>query len=119
MSPTISPINFSATTLDNYTGFYATVLDDVFTREECAALLKLATTAQSWTHAGLRDGTIHNKFRNSGHITYVDPEASRMIYERLLPLVEKDLGEIKTGGQWEGMTGKVGRKQGPTWRLTG
>lgn len=119
MSPTTSPINFAETPLDNYAGSYATVLDDVFTHEECASLLKLATASESWVHAGLRDGTVHKKFRNSWHITYVDPKASMMIYERLRPLVEKEIGEIKVGGQWEGITGKTGRKQGPTWRLTG
>jgi len=41
-----------------------------------------------------------------------------MIYERLKPYVE-ELYEIAPGSKWAGITGKAGRKQGPTWKLVG
>ncbi|KDR83068.1 hypothetical protein GALMADRAFT_113235 [Galerina marginata CBS 339.88] len=119
----VHPINFSETQLDRYAGFYATILDDVFTPEECRDLLSLATKFATWLPAGLSaEGptqTVHSNFRNSERILHIDAEASNMVYERLLPLVEHDLGEIAVGGRWEGITGKTGRKQGPKWKLVG
>lgn len=123
MAPTINPIVFSETPLRHYAGYYATVLDDVFTPEECQSLLMQATKSSSWTPAGLSaegpSQTVHKNFRNSERILYIDSDTSRRIYERLRPLVEEELGEIKVGGKWDGITGKHGRKQGPTWKLVG
>ncbi|KAJ3504284.1 hypothetical protein NLJ89_g8017 [Agrocybe chaxingu] len=123
MPPTAARINFSETTLTHYTGFYATVLDDVFTPEECLELISSATAHSPWTPAGLSaEGptqTVHSSFRNSDRILYVDAAVSQRIYERLRPLVEGDIGEIKVGSRWDGVTGKMRRKQGPSWRLVG
>jgi hypothetical protein len=123
MTPTITPIVFAETALGGYAGFYATILDDVFTPEECRSLLSLAVTSQRWRPAGLaaeaEEQTVHSDFRNSEQIVYIDAEAAERIYQRLLPLVEEDIGELPVGGKWDGITGKKGRKQGPTWKLTG
>ena len=122
MVPIVTPINFGDTTLSHYDGFFATVLDDVFTQEECSSLLSLATVS-AWSPAGLSAGgpmqTVHSDFRNSERILYINSEPANMIYERLRPLVENDIGEIKVGGQWDGVTGKKGRKQGSGWKLVG
>lgn len=123
MAPIINPINFADTTLSHYAGYFATVLDDVFTQEECSTLLSLATASALWSPAGMSaEGptqTVHSNFRNSERILYINAETANMIYERVRPLVDNDMGEIKVGGQWDGITGKKGRKQGPAWKLVG
>ncbi|KAF8157966.1 hypothetical protein B0H34DRAFT_656470 [Crassisporium funariophilum] len=123
MSPTVTPIDFSVTSLDHYAGYYATILDDVFTQEECQSLLSLATSSGSWTPAGLSAAgptqTVHSNFRNSERILYFDAEAASRIYNRLSPLLEAAIGEIGVGGKLDGITGKKGRKQGSTWKMTG
>lgn len=123
MAPIVNPINFGDTPLSHYDGYFAAVLDNVFTQEECSALLSLATTSASWSPAGLSaEGptqTVHSNFRNSERILYISAEAANMIYERIRPLVEDDIGEIKVGDRWDGITGKKGRKQGPAWKLEG
>jgi len=123
MAPIVTPINFADTTLSHYDEYFATVLDNVFTQEECSTLLSLATASAAWSPAGLSaEGpteTVHSSFRNSERILYINAKTANMIYERLRPLVENDIGEIKVGGQWDGITGKKGRKQGPAWKLVG
>ena len=124
MAPIAKPINFLETVLSHYDGFYATVLDDVFTAEECREILALATASAEWVPAGLsaeaQTQTVHSNFRNSDRILLFNAtEASQRIYNKLRPLVEEDLGEIPVGGKWDGVTGKQGRKQGPTWKLVG
>jgi len=123
MAPIVTPINFADTTLSHYDGFFSTVLDDVFTQEECSSLLSLASASAPWSPAGLSaEGptqTVHSDFRNSERILYINSDSANMIYERLRPLVENDIGEFRVGGQWDGVTGKKGRKQGPGWKLVG
>lgn len=121
--PTAALIDFSSTPLaSSYSTFYAKILDDVFTPSECASLIRLAeTTPGGWKPAGLSaeglQQTVHSEFRNSERIIRVDEDASQMIYERLRPLVEQELGVIEPQGRWGGITGKVGRKQGETWKM--
>ncbi|KAF8963007.1 hypothetical protein BDZ97DRAFT_1822573 [Flammula alnicola] len=123
MPPVVRPINFADTELNHYAGFYAAILDDIFTEEECRSLLSLAVASESWSPAGLsaesETQTVHSTFRNSERILYINAESADNIYDRLRPLVEAEIGEVAVGGQWEGITGKKGRKQGPTWRLVG
>lgn len=117
---TSNPVNFAATALPQYSDFYATILDGVFTAEECASLIKLAESTGEWHPAGLsaeaEHETVHSNFRNSDRILRIDSEAAEMIYERLKPFVH-DILEIAPGGKWECITGKKGRKQGPTWKM--
>ncbi len=116
MAPTVTPIDFSKTALNHYAGFYAAILDDVFTQEECRALVSLAVSSGSWKPAALNAGgdvaTVHAEFRNSERILCTDEDAAQRIYHRLRPLVEAELSEIAVGGDWDGNTGKKGRKQG-------
>ncbi|KJA14487.1 hypothetical protein HYPSUDRAFT_72557 [Hypholoma sublateritium FD-334 SS-4] len=123
MAPTVTRIDFSNTALNHYAGFYAAILDDVFTQEECRALVSLAVSSESWKPATLPAGgdipTVHTEFRNSERILFFDEDAAHRIYLRLRPLVEAELGEITVGEDWDGITGKKGRKQGPTWKLAG
>ncbi|KAL0567277.1 hypothetical protein V5O48_014720 [Marasmius crinis-equi] len=119
MYPTI---DFASTPLAPcYAGFYAKVLDDVFTPAECAELITLAASqAGGWQPAGLstreEKQTVHRDFRNSERTLVIDEIVSKRIYDRLRPLVE-EIAVIAPKGPWAGITGKIGRKQGPTWEL--
>lgn len=118
-----NPIDFSSTPLDAcYSSFYAVVFDNVFTPEECTALLARASASAPWTPAGLNANsptqTVHTDFRNSDRIILIDDEMSQWIYDRLRPHVE-ELWEIVPASKWGVITGKEGRKQGPVWKLAG
>ena len=116
------PLDFSLTPLTKYTGFYAKIIDSVFTPSECASLIDLATAAGDWQPAGLSTGgetqTVHSDFRNSDRVLVFNEEAATMIYERLRPHVE-EIQEISAGERWACVTGKAERKQGPTWKMAG
>ncbi|KAJ2930910.1 hypothetical protein H1R20_g6174, partial [Candolleomyces eurysporus] len=121
-SSTATLIDFASTSLAaNYTSFYAKIVDDVFTEEECTELIKLASTApHEWKPAGLSTTgptqTVHTDFRNSDRALVFDDRVAAKIYERLRPLVP-EIHEISPTGEWSLITGKAGRKQGPTWKL--
>jgi hypothetical protein len=107
----------------DYPGYYMKVLDDVFTRDECEALIALAESDQAWKQAALHYGLkpnetyINTDYRNSERILRFDHEAANRLYERLLPYVP-ELLEIKPGGEWEGVVGVPGRVRG-VWKLIG
>jgi hypothetical protein len=115
---TMEPIDFSKTPLTQYSGYYAKVLDNVFTEAECTELAKLAT---EWTPAGLSaEGptqTVHSDFRNSDRCLVFDQAAADRIFQRLYPLVE-EIHKIAPSDKYGIITGKAGRKQGPTWKLS-
>ena len=119
---TVSPLDFSLTSLSAYTGLYAKVIDSVFTPLECASLIDLATVAGDWQPAGLstteETQTVHTNFRHSDRVLVFNTDTAAMIYERLRPYVE-EIQEIAPGGRCACVTGKPERKQGPTWRMSG
>lgn len=45
--PTISKIDFAASGIPQYANAYAIVIDDLFTRSECAELVNLASKANN------------------------------------------------------------------------
>ncbi|KAF7314728.1 P4Hc domain-containing protein [Mycena kentingensis (nom. inval.)] len=107
--PTVTPIDFSSTPLaSHYTGFYATIIDDFLTPEECASFSTRA--GEDWVPAGLMahgaEQTVHSNFRNSDRIIRIDEEAANMVYEKLAPLVP-ELQLLTPDGPWAGITGKV------------
>ncbi|KAG5652262.1 hypothetical protein H0H81_005615 [Sphagnurus paluster] len=124
---TVNFIEFSKTPLaGSYSGFYAKIIDGLFTSDDCARLLTLASTSADssslWQPAGLtmRDGvqTVHRDFRNSDRALVIDDVHAAWIYKKLRPYVE-DLHEIAPDANWGGITGRPGRKQGSTWVLDG
>ncbi|KAF9046348.1 hypothetical protein BJ165DRAFT_1470754 [Panaeolus papilionaceus] len=124
MAPVTQLLDFSETSLSSvYSGFYATVLDDIFSEEECSALIALATQSGPWIPAGLSaegpSQTVHSNFRNSDRVLVFDEPTANMIYAKLRPFVEPQIGKIAIGDHWDGITGKRGRRQGPTWKLAG
>ncbi|KAG6919333.1 hypothetical protein DXG01_006879 [Tephrocybe rancida] len=104
----------------DYPNSYIKVLDNIFTPEECAALIALAESDQEWKPAKL--STIEGEvvdldYRHSGRILRFDEKTAGEIYLRLLPHVQ-ELIEIKAGSEWEGVVGDRGRVRG-TWKLVG
>ncbi|KAJ7069296.1 hypothetical protein C8F01DRAFT_511732 [Mycena amicta] len=129
MPATVTRIDFASTPLaSHYTGFYATVVDDLFSPEECAALS--ARAGSDWVPAGLMatgtEQTVHSNFRNSDRIILIDEEAANGVYERLAPLVP-ELHLLTPDGPWGGITGKPAasskqqqsarRTQKASWKL--
>ncbi|KAJ7040973.1 hypothetical protein C8F04DRAFT_186484 [Mycena alexandri] len=124
MPPTIHPIDFATTSLTQYSGFYATVIDDFLTRAECDTLRELASSSGDWQPAGLSaEGptqTVHSNFRNSDRVLVVDADAADMIYQRLRPLVP-ELHLLGPDSEWASITGKPSKKPGrtqlPSWKM--
>ncbi|KAG5646020.1 hypothetical protein DXG03_004622 [Asterophora parasitica] len=119
----VTPIDFAQTPLaGSYSAFYAKVIDGLFTPADCARLLSLASTGGGWQPAGLstRNGaqTVHADFRNSDRVLVIDDAHATWIYEKLGPYVE-EIHEIAPEGRWGSLTGRPGKKQGPTWSLSG
>lgn len=107
-------IDFETTPLAaSYTGFYAKVLDNVFTQEECSALLQLAEKG------GWQPAAKSTNFRNSDRVLVIDNEASAMIFERLKPFVEGELSLIAADGPWAHIAHKAGKKLPRPWKLVG
>ena len=108
----------------DYPGYYMKVLDDVFTPDECDALIALAESDQTWKQTALHYGLephetyyINTDYRNGERILRLDREAANRLHQRLLPYVQ-ELLEIKPGGEWEGIVGIPG-KVGGVWKLIG
>lgn len=117
-SATMSLIDFAATPMAaNYSGFYAKVVDGIFTAEECKELSSLVT---DWKPAGLSaEGptqSVHSDFRNSDRCLIFDHDVAARVYERLYPLIT-EIHQLSPSGEYPLITGKAGRKQGPTWKL--
>jgi len=118
---TIIPIDFSQTPLaTSYSAFYAKIIDNVFTPKECADLIALASSAGNWSPAALSaEGptqTVHTDFRNSDRVLVINDEVSSRIYEKLKPLVD-EICEIAPGSRWSCITARLGKQQGPTWKM--
>ncbi|PFH51238.1 hypothetical protein AMATHDRAFT_59535 [Amanita thiersii Skay4041] len=123
MAPTVQRIDFSTQSsglVKNYHDFYALIIDNVFSPQDCTSFIDLANTSGIWSPAGLSAGeqtqTVHTEFRNSERIIVINEDKASMIYDRLRPLVD-DIHIITPTGPWSSITGKRGRKQGPTWKL--
>ncbi|KAJ6504720.1 hypothetical protein C8R47DRAFT_1103362 [Mycena vitilis] len=122
--PIVQPIDFAATSLTHYSGFYATVIDDFLTPAECAELRELASSTGEWQPAGLMTNgttqTVHSNFRNSDRVLRVDADTANMIYERLRPLVP-ELHLITPDSEWASIVGKPAkagaRTQRPSWKM--
>src|SRR5580765_2721958 len=111
-------LDWSTTPLaDVYAGHYLKIIDDLFTPEECTALIKLAESDAKWQQAavhygiGMDQSYIDTDYRNSERILRFDHEAAARLYEKLLPYVQ-ELAEIKKGSPWEGVIGRKGYVEG-------
>ncbi|KIL64789.1 hypothetical protein M378DRAFT_77855 [Amanita muscaria Koide BX008] len=114
--------------------FYIKVLDDVFTPDECRALITFAETGlfnvtehinteveDPWKPAAVHYGLqahqqyVDKEYRNSERILRFDHDVAAFIYNRLLPYIH-EVVEIKPGDKWHGV---VGLKSPKVWRMVG
>ncbi|KAG6894761.1 hypothetical protein C0992_004792, partial [Termitomyces sp. T32_za158] len=104
----------------DYPGTFIKVLDNVFTLEECAALIARAEASEEWrtamiqTHHGER---INEDVRNNDRILLFDHDLAHELTQRLLPHVE-EITEIAPGSKWERIVGLPGFVT-DTWKLLG
>ncbi|KAJ3539161.1 hypothetical protein NMY22_g4857 [Coprinellus aureogranulatus] len=109
-----------------YEGSYVKVIDDLFTPEECAALIALAESDAEWAQAAVHYGLgahqqyVDTDYRNSERILRFDHDAAAQIYQRLLPHVQ-ELVELKPGDPWRSVVSPLQSKrvQEGVWRLDG
>lgn len=85
-------IDFSQTALaDDYSGYYAQILDNVFSAEECASFITAAassspgTRGEAWEPAKLGARKTRTDFRHSDRILLDDAAIAELIFERVKP----------------------------------
>lgn len=119
-------LDWSTTPLaKDYAGCYAKIIDDVFTADECDALIALAQSdGKQFTPAYVNFGTGPNdkfmdlSYRNSDRILRFDKDAAEQIYKRLLPYIPEIL-ELKPGDRYWNKIAKVDKGKKPNWKLVG
>ncbi|KAJ4000203.1 hypothetical protein F5050DRAFT_1563437 [Lentinula boryana] len=130
--PSVSYIDFATTPLAKwYSGSYALVVDNLFSPQECENLIALAESTESedgkgWQPAKIQGGPLptdqilDTRYRYNDRILRFDHDAAKAIYERVLPIVENDIGTIKEGSDWGRIVGGGSRNQvRGTWNLVG
>jgi len=124
ITPMDAPVlDWSTTPLaHDYPGHYVKIIDDVFSADECAALISLAESDAKWTEAavygkGPTQDEVNKEYRNSERILRFDKAAADKLYEKLLPYVQ-ELVNIERGSEWEGIVGAKGNVSGK-WTLAG
>ncbi|KAJ3877378.1 hypothetical protein F5051DRAFT_8138 [Lentinula edodes] len=130
--PSVSYIDFASTPLAKwYSGSYALIVDNFFSHEECKNLIALAESTETddgkgWQPAKLNigplptDQILDTRYRYNDRILRFDHDVASQIYDRVLPLVEKDIGTITNGSRWGRIVsgGNSEQVQG-TWNLVG
>ncbi|KAJ3539162.1 hypothetical protein NMY22_g4856 [Coprinellus aureogranulatus] len=119
-------LDWSKTPLaDVYPGYYAKIIDDVFTPAECDALIALAQSdGKQFTQAylnfgmGANDKFMDLDFRNSDRILRFDKPAADQIYQRLLPYIS-EITALTPGHQYWERVATIDKRQRLTWKLVG
>ncbi|KAI3391272.1 hypothetical protein diail_7652 [Diaporthe ilicicola] len=130
---TISPIDWASTTLPEYAGLFAVVLDNVLSPSECQALLQLAESSvdvfrmnptgdhNPWMPAMVNAGSgfevLDSGYRNSDRLVWDQQEVVDRIWRRCLQgeaaeALRKRLGVLDGDeelGAW--------RRRGPDWAV--
>lgn len=113
-------INWKKTDLPEYDGLYATVLDGVFTKEECDLLVQAAeaTTNGKWEQAMVNVGNGKQRLitdsRDCGRIIWDDRDIVAKIWARC----KDSFGEIESLFNMPKVTGWGPAKWEETWQLT-
>ena len=117
-------LDWSKTPLaDLYSGYYVKIIDNLFTPDECTALIKLAESDAAWQQAAVHYGLgpdknyVDTEYRNSERILRFDHAAAEQLYQKLLPYLQ-ELVEIKKDSPWEGVIGRKGFIVGK-WKMIG
>lgn len=97
--PIVRPIHFAQTPLVDYARYYAIVLDNVLSPEECDQLLQAAeaTTNGKWEEAMVNAGggrqLLATDVRNSGRIIWDSHTVTQRIWDRVKPYLESRLSD--------------------------
>ncbi|KAI9878367.1 MAG: hypothetical protein M1830_001110 [Pleopsidium flavum] len=117
---TLNRIDFNQTALTEYKGYYAVVLDNVLSPEECQTLVTAAEAQTSglWEPAMVNAGSGTQKVvlmaRNCGRIIWDSPEVVAKIWAR----IQDSVPELEVLQQWPNVTGNGPVKRGETWKMT-
>ena len=113
-------VDFDRTDLPEYTGRYATVLDNVFTKDECDTLVRAAEAQSSgiWEQAmislGGSEQAVVTDSRDCGRIIFDDADVVERIWSRVKDFVP----EIESLRDMARVTGDWPAKLGETWKAT-
>lgn len=115
----LNRIDFSKTRLQEYKDYYAVVLDNVLSPDECRLIVKAAeaqtngTWAPAMVNAGLDRQVVSLMVRNSGRIIWDSAEVAAKIWAR----VEGSLPELQVLEGWANVMGNGPVKRGERWRV--
>ena len=113
-------LDFEYTELPEYQGRYATVLDSVFTKDECDTLVRAAEahTNGIWEPAmvniGGGDQMLMTETRDCGRIILDDADVAKRIWSRVkasVPEIEYLKGRARVTGEFSVLLGE-------TWKMT-
>jgi hypothetical protein len=116
-NPTAARIDFANTTLPEYAGMYAVVLDGMLTGDECRALVSAAEAQANgtWERALVNIGSgqqaMYEDTRKSGRIIWDNQDVVQKIWSRCEGLLP-ELHELRS---WHNVTGQ---RLGVKWALT-
>lgn len=86
---TCTRIDFAAFNLPEYVDRYALVIDNLFTREDCAHLLSCVPTTEPWPGAPVEEIITDKSYRNSGKITREDPDLCSWVLAKVSPYLQE------------------------------
>ena len=113
-------VDFRETDLPEYRGRYAVILDDVFTKDECDTLVRLAESQSNgvWEQALINIGggeqALMIDSRDCGRIIWDDTD----IVDRIWARIQGSVPEIEQLKDMAGVTGYGPVKRGETWKMT-
>lgn len=118
----VDRINFAKTSLPEYEGCYAVVLDNVLSDAECQMLIEAAeaTTNGLWERAMVNVGggrqELYIDTRNCGRIIWDSGEVADKIWQRIADIPDvKEITELKSCPK---IFGNGPAKRGEVWRFS-
>ncbi|KAI1439922.1 hypothetical protein F5Y02DRAFT_34570 [Annulohypoxylon stygium] len=113
-------INFNETDVKEYDGYFAMVIDEILTRDECADLIKLVSPhdGAEWPPAAVTtyDGSqiLDKESRFCGRIFYTSKELADRLLGRVLPFLPSEIVTLKDAPDITGQYPVIRRE---TWRI--
>ncbi|KAI0882072.1 uncharacterized protein GGS22DRAFT_181427 [Annulohypoxylon maeteangense] len=120
ISATARIINFNETDVDEYDGYFAMIIDNICTQDECANLLKLVSPADGaeWPPAAVTayDGSqvVDTKSRFCGRIFYTSKVLADRLLERVLPFIPPEIVTLENAPD---ITGQFPIIRNESWRI--
>ncbi len=121
MNHTSELIDFSQTSVPEYSNAFALLIHNLLTPAECNALLEAAqlTTNNQWEQAMINIGggrqRMETDIRNCGRIICDDIALAKQFLDRIRPLLPSEIVTLK---ERAGITGNGPAKRKETWRIS-